>query len=370
MEKFTIKNETLEKLKEKFGHGLELLNKALKDNYMVIVRHHADTDGYSAALCLEQAIVPNLRESPRYVYRRAPSKTPFYDYGDALKDLDTFDASRTYGRKCLLILTDMGSGEESKLSLERAKSYGVTIMIIDHHVFNNETIALADVYINPHSVGGNSDLCAGILCYEFAKQMKKDINPIYPALAAVADKSSISEYNKGFDTEYLRKIVICIDFEAFNLRFMETDSILDFFNENKAVIDFLHKDIEKNLALQKEVVKNYMNKKEINGITIASIDMDQLNPTDFFGARSVSLMSSMIEGPKLCYAYGDSIIKFRADSVNFVISDLIQCLRQQFPFALVEGGGHDKAGSIRFLAAARQDVFRFLDDYLQKLRKE
>jgi RecJ-like exonuclease len=368
---FSINNAELERLKPYYQEALQLVTKSIKGKSMIILRHHADTDGYAAGFCLENALVPMMStDNLRYVYKRAPSKTPFYDYGDMLKDLDTFSVSKEFGRDCLLILTDMGSGEESTLSLERMKAAGITILIIDHHVMFEDTVKMADININPHIVGGNSELCAGILCYEFGRQLTDKLNPIFPALATVADKSKVSDYIKRYDLEYLRKIVICIEFEAFNLRYMETDAILDLFNEKKDVIAFLHKEISRRMELQKAVVEKYMEKSNVNGITVMKLNIESLNPSDFYGVRSVGMMSGLVEGPKVAYGYGDAIVKFRADNVNFKLSDLIKGLKENFPSALVSGGGHDMAGAIRFLPVAKNDVLGFVDKYISGLKPD
>lgn len=79
--KFLIKSENLEKLREAFVKTADIIKQTISENRPIIIRHHDDTDGYAAGLVLEMTI------NERII--RLSSRTPFYDYIDALRDLNS-----------------------------------------------------------------------------------------------------------------------------------------------------------------------------------------------------------------------------------------------------------------------------------------
>lgn len=362
MKPFTIKNDQLEALKPRFDEAIDLIKRSTKS--MVVIRHHADTDGYAAGLAIEEAVLPLLEKdgnNPRYNFRRFTSRSPYYDYADALRDLDFFYDARNYDKGCLLILADLGSGDESRISLDRVKAAGVKVILIDHHVPNSDTIKLPDIVINPHVIGGNSELCAGILCYELACQFK-EIPKIFPAVAAIGDKSNIKEYLDGFDIERLRKLMLCIEYEAYYSRYM--DSVEDIFAEKTEVVQAIWREVLSEIEDQQIVIETYMEKDVINGITIMKLNMDQINYDEFGGKRSVGMMNNLIDSPRVSYGYSSGRANFRADKVSFKLSELIKLLKSRFPYALISGGGHDKAGAIRFIPASTEVVMKAVDEYI------
>ena len=83
---FLIKSENLENLRECFVKTSEIIKKAISENRFIIIKHHDDTDGYTAGFVIEKAIL-SVSKNPRQVARMA-SRSPYYDYTDALRDLN------------------------------------------------------------------------------------------------------------------------------------------------------------------------------------------------------------------------------------------------------------------------------------------
>ena len=88
-----IKSETLNKLEPKFIEAIDLIEKSIADKRPVLIRHHADCDGYCGGIAMQRAILSKMykvhrRESDLFYYfRRLPSKAPYYDYTDVTKDI-------------------------------------------------------------------------------------------------------------------------------------------------------------------------------------------------------------------------------------------------------------------------------------------
>jgi len=85
-----IKSQILDKLKSKMIEAAQNIRMAIFQNRPVIVRHHNDTDGYSAGFALERAILPLIEDQHSSAkagwefYLRAPCSAPFYEIDDSI----------------------------------------------------------------------------------------------------------------------------------------------------------------------------------------------------------------------------------------------------------------------------------------------
>ncbi len=84
-----IKSDTLDKLQTKMEEVRDLIVNSIQNKRPILIRHHADCDGYCGAIALERAILSLMYKEYRresdlfYYYKRLPSKAPYYDYLDA-----------------------------------------------------------------------------------------------------------------------------------------------------------------------------------------------------------------------------------------------------------------------------------------------
>ncbi|MDP1552330.1 MAG: OB-fold nucleic acid binding domain-containing protein, partial [Methanobacteriaceae archaeon] len=223
-----IESETLKKLRPKMIKAAKAIRRAIFDGRSILVRHHADADGICAGVAMEKAVIPLLIElnqnsdAEYHYFKRAPSKAPFYEIEDVVKDLSfALEDLQRHGQKLpLIVLLDNGSTEEDILALMKAKIYGIEIVVIDHH-FPGEVIdgrvevdEYVDVHVNPYLVGGDSQITAGALSVEVAKMVNPDIKDKImhlPGIAAVGDHASSDEAEqyitmadtKGYNRETL-----------------------------------------------------------------------------------------------------------------------------------------------------------------------
>ena len=150
----------------------------------MFLRHDADCDGYSSAICMERAILGFMDEvtgdeNLKYQnYKRAPSRAPFYEYEDAQKDMAYWlrDKVKNAAKPPLVIITDNGSTEEDILGYKQVKLYDCPIVVLDHHypgeLDENGKVAvdhIVDGHINPYLEGFDSNVCSGMLGYEMAR---------------------------------------------------------------------------------------------------------------------------------------------------------------------------------------------------------
>ncbi|MCK4551047.1 MAG: phosphoesterase, partial [Candidatus Aenigmarchaeota archaeon] len=91
---FIVKSEKMEKLKEKMKSCASAIKRAIVEGSPIYLRHHADVDGYTGALALEQVILKLINQyhtgendAVYKYYNRTPSKAPFYEYADVIRDV-------------------------------------------------------------------------------------------------------------------------------------------------------------------------------------------------------------------------------------------------------------------------------------------
>ncbi len=376
---FVMQHPLMEKLAPSMNKAKHMIKQAIEESRLIILRHHNDCDGYCGALALEEVIMPMvLAEDDRRPwsrFKRLPMTTPYYDYGDALKDLMSLKDSLKFKRKApLLILLDNGCGEEDVLALKRIRQYDVDVLIIDHHIAYEKIDDYCDVHVNPRAVGGEGDITAGMLGFELANQLGKS-NILYAAFAGVADKSEdefVNQYLKQVPQtkEFLEKMSWCFDFEAKELRFMDNDCVKDFFNEKQeATVNIIWPELEEKIATYKRAVQKAIEKEDLGKKTLLKLKLDEVSLRGDFPSRGkvIGIAHRLFEGPRVTIGYGSDFVSFRVEDVPFKITEIKSLLKEKLPCGAVSGGGHDYAGTLRFLPIVKNEVVEIVIDYIKQL---
>lgn len=418
---FLVKSPILEKLRPKMAEVAKQIRRALLDGKPIILRHHADTDGYCAGLALEKAIIPILNEfsidsgAQWHYFRRSPSKAPFYELEDITKDLSfAIEDNIRFGQKLpLVILTDNGSTHEDIPALAQAEAYDIDVVVIDHH-YPGEVIdgkvevdEYVSAHVNPYLVGGDSNLTAGALATEVARMINKDItNNIkhLPGIAMVGDHAKgeeVEEYikiatedltehsakygnNKEYTKEELDIIGLCMDFEAFYLRFMNGRGIVeDILAINKTeisrhekLINILHTRAMSMTDRQMKAVLPAIKTRTLsNGIILNMLDVERYAHKFTFPApgktcgfaHDTIVKQHLEDAPIITLSYGPDFGVVRAtdavsDKFSFNLNLIVQQLIEDIPEASLDGGGHECAGSLKFVEGLREKVLnRFIE---------
>ncbi len=394
---FLVQSETLQLLKPNILAVAKEIRKAVFSNRPIIVKHHHDCDGYASGIALERAILPLIMEhhhsttAKKLYFKRTPSKAPFYDYTDAVKDMSMFiDDMNNFGQKApLIILSDNGSTEEDLLSIIAVKHMGADVVVVDHHspgeLVNGKTKVDEHIlaHVNPYLVGSDSTLCAGVLATEIAHFIYKDVTNVnhLPGIAALADRSEGADIEKykeitkkhGFSEEDMKKITSVVDFQSHFVRFMEARGLMNIIldediNEHRPFIEHIYAEIEKRHEKAILAAKHYMFKEEVNGHMLVSLDADKLTSRAEYPTigRVVSLIHGTLENENpnaaiVSMGLGPDFVTFRmTDAAQFDVNKLIAELQEKVPYGNVDGGGHEHAGTLKFLAAAKDDVHRIL----------
>ena len=392
---------TLDKLQPRIMAAAKTIRRAVLDGRSILVRHHADADGICAGVAVEKAVIPLLQEinpsndAEWHYFRRSPSKAPFYEIEDVVKDLSfALEDLERHGQKLpLIILLDNGSTEEDILALLKVKIYDIEVVVVDHHypgVVNEGRVVVddyVDVHVNPYLVGGDSQLTAGALAVELAQMINPNVKDRLlhlPGIAAVGDhaKSSEAQYyidlanEKGYDIEDLEKIATSIDFEAFYLRFMNGRGIMDTIlglgsrEKHNKLVDTLYQESLRRVEWQMAAaMPNLKTQKLPNGILFNVLDVEKYAHKFTYPApgKTCGLVHDQMvqkhgeEQPIVTLAYGPDFGVIRAtDAVNeiygFNLNQIIQKLVDKIPAAGVDGGGHECAGSLKFVEGLSKEV--------------
>ncbi|WP_456321183.1 OB-fold nucleic acid binding domain-containing protein [Palaeococcus sp. (in: euryarchaeotes)] len=414
---FLIDSEILEKLKPKIMEAAFIIRKAIYEGRPILLRHHADTDGYVSGLALESAIIPLLKEvSPDpdaewHLFKRRPSRAPFYELEDVLKDIIfAVEDSRKFGEELpLIVIVDNGGTSEDIPAYRRLKAYGVPIVVVDHHdprEFVSENRALVDeyvdVHVNPHLVKrGYYELTAGMLATELARfiypPVEEKIKHL-PAIAGTGDRSNAPEFEqykriakqmKGLTEEDLKKIAEVVDHEAYFWKFMDGKGIIEELlllsgnlKRHRLLVDSIYPEVEE--KQEKALRASLPHVKSVvlpNGIRFNTIDIELFAPK--FSYPSPGKLGGLIHdhfkekygenSPILTLAYGPDFAVIRASDgmgeYNFDLNMIIPKLQELLPAAGIEGGGHSFAGSIKFFEGMRKEVLEEFAKQVVKLRK-
>ena len=408
---FLVQSEVLDKLKPKMLDAAKRIRRAILDGRTILLRHHADADGICSGVAMEKAVVPLIEkvnpdsDAKYHYFKRSPSKAPFYELEDVVKDLSfALEDLDRHGQKLpLLVMLDNGSTEEDIVALMQTKIYDIEVVVIDHHspgdVVDGRVAVddYVDMHVNPYLVGGDSQITAGALATEVACLINPDVKDEIkhlPAIAVTGDRAECDEVDQyikiaedeGYSKEDLKKIAECTDFEAYFLRFMNgrgiIDTILDVDNKDKhdAMIDALYKEYEKRVDTQlKATLPNVKKIKFDNGIYFNLIDVEKFAhkftfpaPGKTCGFVHDSLIKEIGEDkPVVTLGHGPDFGVIRAtDAVNgnygFDINQIIDELIDQLPHAGIDGGGHECAGSIKFIEGFSKEV---LTGFLEEVKK-
>ncbi|HJH31543.1 MAG TPA: S1 RNA-binding domain-containing protein [Methanosarcinaceae archaeon] len=384
---FLVESEILEKLRPAMKHVAKEIKKAIIKSKPIVLRHHADADGMTAAVAIERAILPLIREvggadAEYHYYRRAPSKAPFYEMMDITRDLSfALDDAARHGQKMpFVILVDNGSTEEDTPAMKQAQVYGIDMVVIDHHHPDETVDQYLRAHVNPAHVGGDFGVTTGMLCTEVARMINPgvvDEIKHLPAISAVGDRSDADEARRyielvsdKYSLGQLKDIALALDFEAFWLKFSSGKNIVDdLMNMGDSTI---HTKLVKLLCEQANgmineqldaCLPNVKSQPLSNGAVLNVLDVEKyahkftFPPPGKTSGEVHDRMCRKFEGkPVVTIGFGPDFCVIRSKNVRMNIPQMVRELHDEVVGAGVNGGGHLVVGSIKFVEGMRAGV--------------
>ncbi len=359
------------------------------------VRHHADGDGMCAAIPVQLALERVIRDvyedpdAPQHLFKRLPSKAPYYEMEDVTRDLNfALEGRARHGRKLpLLLMLDNGSTEEDVPAYENLTHYDIPIAAVDHHHPDPEAVApLLDAHVNPYLHDEDYRITTGMMCVELARLIDPTISDDLehvPAVAGLSDRSkaeSMDEYlglaaDAGYDVDDLRDIGEALDYAAHWLRYSEGKTLVnDVLNvgcedpeRHAELVEFLSERAERDVNRQLNAVDEHVEHERLaSGAHLYRIDVDEYAHRFTYpapGTTTGELHDSRVQetgDPVITIGYGPDFAVLRSDGVRLDIPTMVTELNEELPEAGVSGGGHLVVGSIKFVKGRREAVIEAL----------
>jgi len=388
-----VKSEVLEKLRPEMKKVAKIIRKAVFTSQPIILRHHADADGICSAVAIEQAVVSLIRESggdfdaDYFLFKRAPSKAPFYEIEDITRDLDfSLKDHVRFGQKMpLVLLTDNGSTEEDEPSYKIASVYDIPFVVVDHHHPDATIDKYLVAHVNPYHVGGDFGITAGMLGTEVARLINPKVEPLIrhlPAIAGVGDRSEAPEralfldlVRDQYPEEACKDIALALDYEQFWLRFNDGREIIkDILNitgkterHKKLVallVDGANTMIEDQMsACMPHVVPRVLKNDARLFLIDVEIHAHKFTfppPGKTSGEVHDRLCREHAGKPVVTIGFGPDFAVLRSRGVLMNIPRMVRELRVEIPGGGISGGGHLVVGSIKFVEGMRDVVLEAL----------
>jgi RecJ-like exonuclease len=388
-----VKSDVIERLRPEMRKVAKIIRKAVFTSQPIILRHHADADGICSAVAIEQAVVALIRESggdfdsDYFLFKRAPSKAPFYEIEDITRDLDfsTKDHIRFGQKMPLVLLTDNGSTEEDEPAYKIASVYDIPFVVIDDHHPDATIDKYLLAHVNPYHVGGDFGITAGMLGTEVARLINPKVEPLIrhlPAVAGVGDRSEAPEralflalVRDQYPEEACKDIALALDYEQFWLRFNDGREIVrDILNITgnterhkklvRLLVDGANTMIEDQMsACMPHVVPRVLKNEAHLFLIDVEIHAHKFTfppPGKTSGEVHDRLCRQNAGKAVVTIGFGPDFAVLRSRGVLMNIPRMVRELRNEIPGGGISGGGHLVVGSIKFVEGMRDVVLEAL----------
>jgi RecJ-like exonuclease len=388
-----------ESLREDLAAVARRLRTAVLEGRPIRVRHHADGDGMCAALPIQLALENFIADvhadpdAPRHLFKRLPSKAPYYEMEDVTRDLNFAleDEERHGQRLPLLFMVDNGSTEEDTPAYRALAQYDIPIIAVDHHHPDPDAVGpLLEEHVNPYLHGEDYRITTGMMCVELARMIDPSITEDLehvPAVAGLADRSkadAMDEYLElaaaaGYDDEELADIVEALDYAAHWLRYQSGPNLLsdaldldcDDPDRHRELVEFLSSRARRDVERQLDDAEPHVEHERLdNGAHLYRLDVENHARRFTYpapGKTTGELHDRKVTetgDPVITIGYGPDFAVLRSDGVRLDIPNMVTELQEELVGAGVSGGGHLVVGSIKFVPGARE---RVLDALVEKM---
>ncbi|MFB6220482.1 MAG: DHH family phosphoesterase [Halolamina sp.] len=388
-----------EKLRPDLESLARLLRRTVLEGRPIRVRHHADGDGMCAAVPVQRALsnfIEEVHDDPdasRHLFKRLPSKAPFYEMEDVTRDLNfALEGRARHGQQLpFLLMLDNGSTEEDVPAYKNLAHYDMPIAVVDHHHPDPEAVEpLLDAHVNPYLYDEDYSITTGMMCVELARMIDPEITEDLehvPAVAGISDRSNaeaMADYlelaeEEGYDRDDLHNIGEALDYAAHWLRYSSGQSIVDDVlnvgcddeERHEELVEFLSTRAERDVAEQLDAVESNVGHERLESDAhLYRIDLDQWAHRFTYpapGKTTGELHDTKVQetgDPVITIGYGPDFAVLRSDGVRLDIPEMVEELNEELPGAGVSGGGHLVVGSIKFVKGRREQV---IDALVEKM---
>lgn len=359
-----VQDNITEKIIPKLKEMCEQLKKAKKDGRFILLKFHNDADGISGALALTKMIR----------CRAYQQNGAIYTVKDAFRDLHIL------GNECkpLVVFLDFGMNKESEEGLKYLKAAAVDVIVIDHHKPTTDIQKIADLSVNPWEFQDQiqdvnpSIYVAGYLAVELARlcglESEKALE--YARIACAGDKSNLLQIN-----EKDKEGALVLDYLAMNSSFGNNLEFYKNVMNKKELFQSISRQAQEKVSEAVNVLLRSDNKREANGITIYSFDIEKVIEKGEFPNRSkvttgVFEHLNNEEEPIVVFGCGDKVLIMRANQKaveNGVdLAAIAKEMNEVMKDFVISGGGHMKAAAIRIRVGYVKSVVNAIIEKIEK----
>ncbi|MFC4552764.1 MULTISPECIES: DHH family phosphoesterase [Halorussus] len=375
------------------------LRRNVLESRPIRMRHHADGDGMCASIPVQLALEKFIEEThqnpaaKRHLFKRLPSKAPFYEMEDVTRDLNFAleDQARHGQRLPMLLMLDNGSTAEDVPAYKNLAHYDIPIVVVDHHHPDPEAVEpFVDAHVNPYLHDEDYRITTGMMCVELARMIWPDITDELrhvPAVAGLCDRSKADEMadyvelaeSEGYEESTLRDIGEALDYEAFWLKYDDGRSLInDVLNvgsddeeRHRELVSFLADRAASDVEEQLDAAMPHVEHERLESDAhLYRIDVE--NHAHRFtypapGKTTGEIHDRKVQQtgePVITIGYGPDFAVLRSDGVRLDIPEMVSELNEEIVGGGVSGGGHLVVGSIKFVPGMREQV---LDALVEKM---
>ena len=388
-----------EKLRDDLAAVARQLRLAVLDSRPIRLRHHADGDGMCASVPVQLALENFIAEvhedgdAPRHLFKRLPSKAPFYEMEDVTRDLNFAleDEERHGQRLPLLFMVDNGSTEEDTPAYRALAQYDIPILVVDHHHPDPDAVGpLLEEHVNPYLHDEDYRITTGMMCVELARMIDPSITDQLehvPAVAGLSDRSkadAMDDYlaladEAGYSEADLQDIGEAMDYAAHWLRYNSGENLInDVLNldcddpqRHEELVEFLSTRAQRDVDEQLDDAEPHVEHEALdNGAHLYRLDVENHARRFTYpapGKTTGELHDRKVTetgDPVITIGYGPDFAVLRSDGVRLDIPNMVTELQDEIEGAGVSGGGHLVVGSIKFVSGMREPV---IDALVEKM---
>jgi RecJ-like exonuclease len=375
------------------------LRRTVLESRPIRVRHHADGDGMCASIPVQLALEKFIEEThqdpeaKRHLFKRLPSKAPFYEMEDVTRDLNfALEDQARHGQKLpLLLMLDNGSTAEDVPAYENLAHYDIPIVVVDHHHPDPEAVEpYVDAHVNPYLYDEDYRITTGMMCVELARMIWPDITEELrhvPAVAGLCDRSkadAMTDYvelaeSEGYEETFLRDVGEALDYEAHWLKYDAGRNLIndvlnvgaDSEERHRELVEFLAETAASEVDDQLDAAMPHVEHERLESDAhLYRIDVE--NHAHRFtypapGKTTGEIHDRKVQEtgePVITIGYGPDFAVLRSDGVRLDIPTMVSELNEEVVGGGVSGGGHLVVGSIKFVPGMREEV---LDALVEKM---
>jgi RecJ-like exonuclease len=115
-------------------------------------------------------------------------------------------------------------------------------------------------------------------------------------------------------------------------------------------------------------VRKYVKVSDYGKFKVLKISRQTVPYGNYTGSKLPRLAHDSETGPRITMIDEEDSISFRVDGVEgFSVVKLVEMLKIKLPYAMIDGGGHDFAGTLKFSPAAKEEVMKEVEEYIKRL---